>query len=143
MNDFETITSDGPLAGLDDDAIHRVKSELYPGEPVLWAARPIPRNDSHRGRRRGAITTGLMAIVAYVASSQSSAADDTGILQGVALVGSAAALSRAASWLTQCQQIRDSARILYALTDRRAIFRSPHYSHTAVQVHSILRGRVS
>lgn len=138
----------GEIAGdLDEEALSRIKSELVPGERLLWAGRPrvptVPISS-------GFYTWGLLATVflllfmwfmrlcLHVGFASNESPAGVGIVCGVLglLIVSGMVLNRR-------ERRREGARIsniLYALTDQRAIAWMPHLRKDATEVTSIHKG---
>jgi hypothetical protein len=148
----------GPVAisdDLGDDLRSRIKSELDPGERLLWSGRPVtvpPRSN------RGVVIAGLVAGVLLLLSVSSFALyardprpDPTPRGEMPTLVGFGLFTFAGAAVITlilaavlnnrRSERVKKSGT-LYALTDRRAIIWVPETGRGAVKVYTIPRGTI-
>ncbi|CAN5869946.1 hypothetical protein BH23PLA1_BH23PLA1_02110 [soil metagenome] len=136
---------------LSDDHRGRIKSELVPGERLLWAARSRPRPFRFGGHRTwSAVAAGIIGLGVFFLSIGFQFLDgpfpDSDELVGLGIflvfIGALVALVVIASLVsTRAARCRD-ANTFYAVTDRRAIIWRPLPKAHALEIHTIERGRV-
>jgi hypothetical protein len=139
---FTDRANDDLATDLTEDLRARVKSELEPGERLLWAARSYPPPVAIGVGSLFVSTVGLI-ILALGVGALASAHDYSQREQGTlaCLVGCVLIGGTIASWfLRRVGRLRMS-HFCYAVTDRRAIIWSPS-RNGALRVVSLPRGRV-
>jgi hypothetical protein len=132
------------------DAIRsRVKSELHPGERLLWASGSLPRVASPGV---GTVITSLvtLGLFCHAIASLCQIAQNplgpvgpfagTGIMSGIACA--ILSLCLFGAWHHRRSERRKASETLYALTDRRAIIWRPSYKKGGVEIYTIPRGKV-
>jgi hypothetical protein len=132
------------------DAIRsRVKSELHPGERLLWASKSLPRVASPGV---GTIITSLLALglFTYAVASVSLLVQNPsgpigpfitfGVISGFVCL--CLVLGLFGSWHQRRTERMKAAETFYALTDHRAIIWRPSYKKGAVEIHTMPRGKV-
>jgi hypothetical protein len=132
------------------DAIRsRVKSELHPGERLLWASGSLPLMASPGVRT---IITSLLALVlfTYAMASLSLLVQNPlgqigpfitfGVISGIVCL--CLVLGSFASWHQRRTDRARAAETFYDVTDRRAILWKPSYKKGAVEIHTIPRGKL-
>lgn len=135
---------------LGDDFRGRVKSELDPGERLLWAARPAPK-PSRVGC--GFVVAAVIAAALFLGSGvflnayfpQHAVADASLVMASVVSFAVASLiLFVLVSIVTQRRgEWARRAGTLYALTDRRAIIWVPEPKQGAIKVYTLPRGSVT
>ena len=135
-------------ADLSDDLRGRVKSELEPGERLLWVSRAqfvAPIGCLVSGVGVGVVLAAV-AIALFLVEVRSRASDGSPFVFGI-VAGILTLLTFLATLSNWNQRRKQAARIagtLYALTDRRAIIWVPEWSRKgAIRVHSVGRGEVA
>jgi hypothetical protein len=133
--------------GLSDDVRAQIKSELEPGERVLWAAQSNPPVDS-RGLAYYIVCMitlvffgmGLFFIIPPRAGPN--AAGDSTIGLGIVLlvIDSLFMIGLTAGWNGRRKHRRQMANTYYAITDRRVIIWVPEPTGDAVRVQALERG---
>lgn len=124
-----------------------IKSELEPGERLLWSARPVLKPFRVGG---GVILSALMACGSFAALLLVFANRQRlgeGVVTPVGWIAFVVAVIFSVGVLTSLNRERHQraslSRALYALTDRRAIIWSPGPSSGSVKVVSVPRGSVA
>ncbi len=137
---------------LTDDVRARIKSELEPGERLLWAARPIAREESlSRGFLVWSLIAAVLAIIGGVSLGWAFLSTDRsgeGFLSLGLFLGAFDILVIFTLVSVRRQKRSGSitrSRMIYALTDRRAILWSPEPAPNlgAFKVVTIPRGGFS
>jgi hypothetical protein len=142
------------LDDLTDGMRGRIKTELVPGERLLWAARCHPRPDEGLG---GFLVTELFNVVFLGAGGlcvgiHSGAfrpylASSSGVLQGFGLVvGFLGILGHVCMVLAWFEHRAERARLaseFYAVTDRRAILWRLKSNIRGAAIYSLRRGEVA
>lgn len=145
------LSSPDEIAG--DLAEHlraRVKTELEPGERLLWADRAYHRHDRISG---AFLAWGFIVVVLAVVSCISWAqfvrnplGEIGGLLSlglGLGVVEFFVVLGLVSNWLRRRGERVKRENTLYALTDRRAILWEPVVSSGAVKIVTFPKGCVS
>lgn len=154
--DDPTWTWPGPgviADDLPDDLRGWIKSELAPGERLLWAAQSVPSPRSIRGYVVGAgfgvglVCAGAVCLAGFIGGFGRLPSSDRGVYLAIfgllaGIVGSLVLLGTIGSWFEGQSERRRAAQRLYALTDRRAIIWRPRADPEAVEIHSIHRGEI-
>ena len=151
--------SDGPWSDLGptsedlpDDLRARIKTELVPGERLLWAAKGEPtRQPDGPGPLIGGAVAAIFLTFGFVnlgvgfnIPARPGGQADVPTVAGtvLAIIGSLFALGTVIGWSSRRSERKKVARTLYVLTDQRAIFWKPVTGTAAVEVHTIARGTV-
>jgi hypothetical protein len=125
----------------------RVKSELHPGERLLWTSGALA---SRASPALGVIITRLVTLGLFshaLAALWMISRDPwgnwgpfigTGIMSAVACL--VFSLGLFAGWQSRRYERKRASETLYALTDHRAIIWRPSHRRGGVEIHSILRG---
>jgi hypothetical protein len=137
---------------LNEDLRARVKTELEPGERLLWAGRSMPPHPRLSVAYNAWFTVGMLflgfglaAIVRALSLPRPrfNESDSTmGLGIGLGVVGSIILVCAAASWISERLKAARESTVCYAVTDRRAISWVPEDSGDAVRVHSWPKGRI-
>ncbi len=149
--DQEHTTSLGSFAeDLADEIKGRVKSELEPGERLLWAAPVYLRPDRFSTGFERALILALILLVPSLVSWAKILENPLREIGGLLFFGLLAGvvefflvLGILVNRVNHRAQRGRLSRTLYALTDRRAIVWTPEPSSEAVKVMTFPRGRVS
>lgn len=134
--------------GLAEDLRARVKSELEPGERLLWVARSVPPpvrtgKGSFIAFGIGLLLAACGVLVIFRSFSRPRFRDDSAVdgllltLLGAATVIATILVRVFAGW----QRVRQ-AHSYYAVTDRRAISWIPEAKDGSIRVRSLGRGRI-
>ncbi len=147
-----SIEPDALGGDLPEEMHGRIKSELVPGERVLWAgraiARPVKPGCGYLAGGGIALTLfffgglALAAALGVLPRLRSREPDDffTGII--CSGIGAFVVFAMFATWRSKKAEQARTARQLYSVTDRRAIIWKPAISTDALEIHSIGRGRI-
>ncbi len=143
-----SFPADGEFRGDATDELRAlVKSELEPGERVLWAAGSIPR-PIHLGvpfvffGATAVLLLGIgLALLALGAAGRDPRADLVGPAWVCLFWGGVIALGVIWSWNNRRRSAARLAKVCYALTDRRAIVWIPAEKETATRVYNVHRGQ--
>jgi hypothetical protein len=149
---FTDRANDDLATDLTEDLRARVKSELEPGERLLWSSRSVPPPAAIGARYFifGTIALVLFALglvaIAYTLGGPRPvfANRESTIPLGLFLCGVGGvmfALTVAVGWGSRVE-LRRKANVCYAITDRRAIVWLPEPQPDAVRVISLRRGRI-
>lgn len=145
------LGSDEVGGDLPDDLRGRIKSELIPGERLLWAARARPRRPRFSFAYLvwyliATIILGLggFSLAAFWGAFGYRDEDDAALKLGFAagVVGFFVTVVTTCVWASRRAQWARTANTLHALTDRRAIIWTPVMNSDGIEVHTIERGRV-
>lgn len=136
---------------LGDDLRSRVKSELEPGERLLWAGRSWPEP-----ARFGAAQVAWMGIGLFMLCSgftgilydllrlrtRSTDGSAAGVGIVVLVLGVIALGVNMGLWMSQRATARRESRTVYAVTDRRTITWTPEPNGDAIRVRSVTSGKL-
>jgi hypothetical protein len=147
---FFAATEDDFGDGLAEDLRARVKSELEPGERLLWAARSAPPPEPIAIWFVVLCAIGLMLLalgvgaVGHAVSYAGPVAVNETMPMGLALcgIGFIVILCTIGGRISEVSQRRREGNICYAMTDRRAISWIPETKGDAIRVHSLPWGRI-
>jgi hypothetical protein len=142
-----------------DDVRGLVKSELEPGERLLWAGEGNPRPGrplvNHNPLVAPLWGVGMLGVGALFLAARFGAfgrffafhPTDAGALLMFGLIsvliGVLVLLGVFAGWCFRRVKRNRSAKSLYALTDRRVIIWKPREGTEAIEVHTVPRGKFS
>jgi hypothetical protein len=149
---FSPASEDDFGHGLGEDLRARAKSELEPGERLLWAARSSPPPQSvgighvvAGGIALVLVVAGLAIIVLEINRSRVPFNRESPLPLGIAIgaIGAVIAIAVIGSWISSGQERRRRERFCYAITDRRAIAWVPEPNGDAVRIHSLPRGNLN
>jgi hypothetical protein len=147
--DFSVADTNELDDGLSNDLRALVKSELEPGERLLWAARCDPPAESHGvgfymvcGITLCLLGLGLLLITTPPFMRRWN--DGTAGIGGLSFLGLAGVflIGLTGAWNTRSTARRRMIRTCYAVTDRRAITWAPEPKGDAVRVETLARGEV-
>ena len=148
---FTGRANDDLASDLTDELRARVKSELEPGERLLWTSRAVP-SPAPIGAgywiasaiARGLLFLGLGAIAFALGEPRPFSHKDSTMPLGLFLCGGGSILLAVTMgvWWNRRVELRRKANICYAITDRRAIAWLPEPQPDAVRVISLRRGRI-
>ena len=149
--DLYPPVGDDFVDALGEDLRARVKSELEPGERLLWAGRSFPPAPSvgvayfvWLAIALILITFGVAAIIYALGEQRIRPNNETPMSLGftLSLAGCIIFVCAIGTWISKRAQRRREANVCYAVTDRRAISWIPEAGTDAVRVRSLHRGRI-
>jgi hypothetical protein len=135
-------------ADISEDLRGRVKSELHPGERLLWAARALPTGDRRRSSPAASLIAGFLILISagstVMAARQPFGAQGAFVFFALVtgLIGILITLGVIAQWNDRRRERARLASYLYALTDRRAIIWAPDSTTRGVAVYTFPKGKV-
>ena len=148
-HDFSGSTSVDGFDSLTDDLRARVKSELEPGERLLWAARSEPPAVRFGF---GFYALGVIAAVLLIlgaigmlrALDSGRSSDGSEVVAGMIFAGisSVIIIGLIGNRVSRVDQWSRAASVCYAITDRRAIIWTPVPKSNAVRIQTIPRGDI-
>ncbi|MFI5460066.1 MAG: hypothetical protein ACHRXM_32000 [Isosphaerales bacterium] len=150
---YSSAPVDDMSDGLTDDLRARVKSELEPGERLLWAARSDPPIQPVGAGfyACSAITLLLIgvalgfSVLGYTdAQGHDHVGDQSAISVGLTFLGWSCVfvIGLVLVWRSRVREHRRKANVCYAITDRRAIIWAPEPKGDAIRVQAVARGQV-
>ncbi len=90
------------------------------------------------------LALGVLGIAQLLNTQRHRHSDESSLGVGLGLVAFALAIviGLIANWFSQRSEFRRKANILYAVTDRRAIFWSPEPKGSAIRIKTVRRGQI-
>jgi hypothetical protein len=147
-DDFALASTNWRGDELPDDLLARVKSELEPGERLLWASQSDPPVEPRgMGFYFVSVVTlfflGLGIFFLMASGVKRQRADDSAMTPGLVVLGIACLLIfwLFASWKQRRTERRRMANSCYAVTDRRAIRWTPEPDGKATRIQALARGQ--
>jgi hypothetical protein len=137
---------------MDGDLRAILKGELEPGERLLWAGRsdPVAERVGLGFCLSGAIAMillilGVLGIASFLGAPRHHPWDESPIVIGLLSIGCACpiVIGLITNWNYRMSEFRRKSNILYAVTERRAIVRTPERKGDAVRIKSVHRGQIT
>jgi hypothetical protein len=148
-DDFSVAPIGDSFDTLTDELRACVKTELEPGERLLWSARSEPPLEGigfafFAFSALAVVLLGLGLIGMTRGLSRQRLNDGNEFVAGMAFAGFsfAVVLGLIGNWRSCIKERERSARMLYAITDRRAIIWAPEPKGSAVRIRTIPRGEI-